>query len=137
MVAVCLTLDECCFPKAKEGKVYLRIAVGFLSLGVIALAQVDPGVRSGAPGAGGPVPGLTTQQLSAFTAAKLVFNEVDSVSGTVPGEGGSGLGPSFNLNSCVGCHKHPADGGSSPAIGATNTVHNGCQRAGAVKFVRV
>jgi CxxC motif-containing protein (DUF1111 family) len=94
----------------------LKIVGGFLSVGLIAFAQVDPGVRGGAPGAGGPLPGLTTVQLAAFTAAKLTFSEVDSVSGTIPGEGGSGLGPSFNMNSCVGCHKNPADGGSSPAI---------------------
>ncbi|HTS37371.1 MAG TPA: di-heme oxidoredictase family protein [Candidatus Solibacter sp.] len=40
------------------------------------------------------------------------FTEVDSVSGTI--EEGSGLGPTFNGNSCAQCHAQPAIGGSSP-----------------------
>ncbi len=40
--------------------------------------------------------------------------EVDSVSGTISGEEGSGLGPTFNGNGCAMCHAHPAVGGSSP-----------------------
>jgi len=92
----------------------------------------DPGVRAGAPGAGGPITGLTSDQLAAFTSTRLTFNEVDSVSGTVAGESGVGLGPSFNMNSCSGCHAFPDFGGSSPKLnpqvavatlhGARNTV---------------
>ena len=94
----------------------LKIAGGILTVGLIAFAQVDPGVRGGAPGAGGPLPGLNVTQLAAFTSAQGNFSEVNSVSGTIPGEDGVGLGPSFNMNSCVGCHKNPADGGTSPSI---------------------
>jgi hypothetical protein len=36
----------------------------------------------------------------------------------------------------LGTHSFNA-GTTNPAIGVTNTVHAGCQRAGAVKFVRV
>jgi CxxC motif-containing protein (DUF1111 family) len=43
------------------------------------------------------------------------FMEVDSVSGTISGEDGSGLGPTFNGNSCAQCHAFPVVGGSSPA----------------------
>jgi hypothetical protein len=68
---------------------------------------VDPGVRGGSPGAGGPLPGLSQNELNFFNAAKNVFNEVE----TVP----TGLGPGFNLNSCAGCHAQPSVGGSSPA----------------------
>ena len=42
------------------------------------------------------------------------FMEVDSVSGTISGEDGAGLGPTFNGNSCAQCHAFPAVGGSSP-----------------------
>jgi CxxC motif-containing protein (DUF1111 family) len=44
-----------------------------------------------------------------------VFREVDSVSGTIAGEAGRGLGPTFNGNSCAQCHAQPATGGTSPA----------------------
>ena len=36
--------------------------------------------------------------------------QIDSVSGTMPGEAGSGLGPTFNGNSCAQCHAQPAAG---------------------------
>jgi CxxC motif-containing protein (DUF1111 family) len=76
--------------------------------------SIDPGVRGGAPGAGGPLAGLDNDELAFFTAAQSVFMEVDSVSGKIAGEAGSGLGPRFNLNSCAGCHAFPTAGGSSP-----------------------
>jgi CxxC motif-containing protein (DUF1111 family) len=76
----------------------------------------DPGLRGGPPGAGGAVAGLTAAQQFLFNTAQLTFNEVDSVSGTIPGESGVGLGPSFNLNSCAGCHAFPSAGGSSPQV---------------------
>ena len=74
----------------------------------------DPGVRGGDPGAGGPLPGLTSSYADFFTAALARFQEVDSVSGTVPNENGTGLGPRFNSNSCFSCHAQPAIGGTSP-----------------------
>jgi CxxC motif-containing protein (DUF1111 family) len=80
------------------------------------VAQVDPGVRGGPAGAGGPLPNLTGPQTTIFNAAQDTFGEVDSVAGTIAGEDGKGLGPSFNMNSCSGCHKFPAVGGSSPPV---------------------
>lgn len=85
------------------------------------------------PLAGGPIAGLTANQLAYFNEGLDRFNEVDSVSGNEPNTNGSGgLGPRFNMNSCVGCHAQPAVGGTSPAVnpqvavatrfGATNTV---------------
>jgi CxxC motif-containing protein (DUF1111 family) len=86
----------------------------------------DPGVRGGAPGAGGPLPGLSQVQLNFFTAAQGVFSSIDAV--PFPG----GLGPVFNLNSCGGCHSQPALGGAGPLpnpeiavatlMGATNKI---------------
>src|SRR5262249_17360230 len=64
----------------------------------------DPGPRGGAAGAGGPFSGLGATEQGIFNQALARFQEVDSVSGTVPGEDGSGLGPTFNGNSCSMCH---------------------------------
>jgi CxxC motif-containing protein (DUF1111 family) len=100
----------------------------------------DPGVRGGAPGAGGPLPGLSAAQLSYFTSAQGVFNKVDGV--PAPG----GLGPRFNLDSCGGCHAQPAAGGTSPATnpqiavatsnGAKNTIPAFITANGPVREVR-
>ena len=81
------------------------------------LSATDPGPRAGAAAAGGPLAGLSAQELAFFTAAQTgPFEEIDSVSGNVPGETGSGLGPGYNLNSCAGCHAQPAIGGASPGL---------------------
>jgi len=68
----------------------------------------DPGVRGGAPGAGGPIAGLSGTQSAFFTDGLDTFNEVDAVP--------DGLGPRMNLDSCAGCHAQPAAGGSSPFV---------------------
>jgi CxxC motif-containing protein (DUF1111 family) len=77
-------------------------------------------------------------ELAAFTNFKQAFVEVDGVP--------EGLGPQFNMDSCGGCHAHPAVGGSSPAInpqvamatklGATNTVPRFIKQNGPVREVR-
>ena len=77
-------------------------------------AQKDPGPRSGPAGAGGSYSSLNSSEQTAFSNAKANFTEVDSVSGTIAGESGSGLGPTFNGNSCALCHAQPTVGGSSP-----------------------
>ncbi|HEY3055203.1 MAG TPA: di-heme oxidoredictase family protein [Thermoanaerobaculia bacterium] len=99
-------------------------------------AQTDPGVRGGAPGAGQPLASVAANNpaniLNFFNAGKDDFQEIDSVSGTVAGEEGSGLGPRYNSRSCVACHAQPAVGGTAPAVnpeiadatadGARNTI---------------
>src|SRR5690242_13438914 len=92
----------------------LSIAALTLSAGHV-LAQTDPGVRGGTVGAGGPINGMSVQETKYFTNGQDRFQEVDSVSGTIPGTG-RGLGPTFNMDSCSGCHLQPAVGGSSPAV---------------------
>jgi CxxC motif-containing protein (DUF1111 family) len=77
---------------------------------------VDPGLRGGAPGAGGPFPALNAVEMAFFTAAQDRFREIDSVSGAISGEAGTGLGPTFNGNSCAQCHAQPEVGGTSPAV---------------------
>jgi len=88
------------------------------------LAQTDPGVQGGAARAGGPLPGLTANELAFFNVGDEDFEEAEGV--------GDGLGPRFNLDGCGGCHSQPANGGSAPAVnpqfaiatafGARNTV---------------
>jgi CxxC motif-containing protein (DUF1111 family) len=75
-------------------------------------AQNDPGPRAGAAAAGSPYSTLSPAEQAFFGEAVKRFMEVDSVSGTI--EGGKGLGPTFNGNSCAQCHAQPAVGGSSP-----------------------
>jgi CxxC motif-containing protein (DUF1111 family) len=74
----------------------------------------DPGPRAGAAGAGGALSTLNSEETAFFTAARAVFEEIDSVSGGLSGEPGVGLGPTFNGNACSMCHAQPAVGGSSP-----------------------
>jgi CxxC motif-containing protein (DUF1111 family) len=115
-------------------------------------AQHDPGPRSGAAGAGGAYMTLSDAEKAFFGEAVSRFMEVDSVSGTI--EDGSGLGPTFNGNSCAGCHSQPAIGGASPGLkspqnpipnpqvvlatldGATNTVPSFITNDGPVREAR-
>jgi len=82
---------------------------------------VDPGVRGGAPGAGGPLSGLSQNELNFYNASAKVFAEVEQLA--------NGLGPRFNLDSCGGCHIQPAGGGSSPATNpqVANATVNGAK----------
>jgi CxxC motif-containing protein (DUF1111 family) len=62
-----------------------------------------------------PFSTLNATEIALYTAALARFQEIDSVSGTVAGESGVGLGPTFNANSCAACHAQPSVGGSSPS----------------------
>src|SRR5580698_6906905 len=104
-------------------RVSLRLAVFtcaallFLSVGLGKLqAQTDPGPRGGSANAGGAYPTLNANEQFFFTQALGRFQAIDSVSGKQPGTTGSGLGPTFNGNSCAQCHAQPAVGGSSPGL---------------------
>jgi CxxC motif-containing protein (DUF1111 family) len=88
-----------------------------------ALAQTDPGVRSGPiNGQFGATPTnpLPLQSVSGNSPAGSLaffenglarFQEVEVVANGA----NNGLGPRFNLNQCSGCHAQPTVGGSSPA----------------------
>ncbi len=124
----------------------VKSLAGMLLASAICIAQTDPGPRGGAAGAGGPFAGLSANEKAFFTSARDVFSEVDSVRGALPGEAGVGLGPTFNMNSCSGCHAAPATGGSSPATnpqiavanldGATNTIPSFISLHGPVREAR-
>ena len=72
---------------------------------------VDPGVRGGAAGAGGPLPGLIADESAFFQDGLSRFLEIE----TVTGGNNTGLGPRFNSNQCFSCHSQPDAGGTSPA----------------------
>jgi len=91
----------------------LFIVAGWALTLSAASAATDPGVRAG-PGAGDPVPGLTADQTTLFFDGQATFAEVEML--------GDGLGPRFNLDSCVGCHRSPTHGGSSPPVNPQVTV---------------
>ena len=98
----------------------------------------DPGVRGGPAGAGDHVAGLTASQHAFFDQSRIQFEEADGAD--------EGLGPRFNLDSCLGCHSQPASGGSSPFVnpqvavatdlGATNTVPSFITLSGPVREAR-
>ncbi len=98
----------------------------------------DPGVRSGAPGAGSPLPGLTQYETDFFNVGLEDFEEAEGIA--------DGMGPRFNLDGCGGCHEAPAVGGSSPAVnpqfelatafGARNTVPSFIRADGPVREAR-
>ncbi len=76
-----------------------------------AATPVDPGVRGGPAGAGGPLNGLTADEAAFFQDGVARFAEIESVANG----SNNGLGPRFNSNQCFSCHSQPAGGGSSPA----------------------
>src|SRR5882757_3466169 len=97
---------------AASRAVLLSLAGWAITVSAASSAQ-DPGVRAG-PGAGDPVPGLTANQMILFLNGQKTFEEVDAV--------GDGLGPRFNLDSCLGCHAFPTHGGSAPAVNPQATL---------------
>jgi len=93
------------------------------------LAQKDSGVRSGPPGAGGKLNGLTTNEQIMFDEGlqRAIQLEAvcDSCSDLMLGSfidparaklvfqtNSAGLGTRFNGDQCLGCHNQPALGGS-------------------------
>jgi CxxC motif-containing protein (DUF1111 family) len=98
----------------------------------------DPGVRGGPVGAGAPLAGLTPGELAMFAAGMADFADDETAA--------DGLGPAMNLDSCGGCHAHPAVGGSSPPVnpqvafagqmGATNRLPDFVRADGPVREAR-
>jgi CxxC motif-containing protein (DUF1111 family) len=105
-----------------------RILLAALLLACVCAAQKDPGVRGGKPGAGGPIGGLTVNELALFNEGKLRMTQLEAVCdtcsdvvlGSDTGEdpnlatltNSSGLGARFNGDQCSVCHQQPAIGGS-------------------------
>jgi CxxC motif-containing protein (DUF1111 family) len=124
----------------RRAAIRLMIAVLFAGCATYTttIAVRDPGPRQGKVEVGVPLSGLSEAELALFTAGTASFVERS----TVP----RGLGPRFNLDSCAGCHAHPAVGGSSPALnpqvalateaGATNVIPSFITAQGPVREVR-
>ena len=105
-----------------------RYLIPSLTFALVCLAQKDPGVRGGPPGAGGPIPGLTANELALFNEGKARTTQLEAVCdncsdivlGSDPGQNpnlqtltnSSGLGARFNADQCSVCHQQPAIGGS-------------------------
>src|SRR5262252_441122 len=100
---------------------FAMVAMGF--------AQKDPGVRSGAAGAGSPLNGLTPIELSMFNEGLQRAIQLEAVcddcsdltlgsfidlakAKLVYQTNSAGLGTRFNGDQCMGCHNQPALGGS-------------------------
>src|SRR5580692_7138271 len=81
------------------------------TLGQTGSAPLDPGVRGGAAGAGGPLQGLTADETAFFLDGQARFAEIEVVNKGA----NNGLGPRFNSNQCLSCHSQPNMGGTSPA----------------------
>jgi CxxC motif-containing protein (DUF1111 family) len=90
--------------------VFVTVVSWVAGAGVAQAAAVDPGVRaaSATDTFGNPLPGLTPDQTTLFFNGQANFKELEQVA--------DGLGPRFNLDSCVGCHAFPTHGGSAPAV---------------------
>jgi di-heme oxidoreductase (putative peroxidase) len=105
------------------------IAVLLLAVASACLAQKDPGVRKGPPGAGAPLKGLTPIELQMFNEGLQRAVQLEGVcddcsdltlgSFTDPGKANlvtktnsSGLGVRFNGDQCTVCHNQPVLGGS-------------------------
>jgi CxxC motif-containing protein (DUF1111 family) len=139
-------MNQICIGRAWRFATALILALVYFELGIAvadvsskptvgASKAVDPGVRPLPAAAGGALAGLGADEEAFFDAAKVIFMEVDAVSG--------GLGPRFNLDSCAGCHAFPAVGGSSPATNpqvtvatAANVVPSFVSRNGPVREAR-
>jgi len=94
----------------------------------LSYAQKDPGVRGGAPGAGGPIQGLQPNELALFNEGRARTVQLESVCDTCNDvtlgsdthedpnlatlTNSSGLGARFNGDQCSVCHQQPSIGGS-------------------------
>jgi CxxC motif-containing protein (DUF1111 family) len=124
--------------KMASPTVNAQAPVAQATMAASSFSATDPGVRAGAPSVGGPLAGLTANQLEYFNAGKAEFAAPETVA--------EGLGPRMNLDSCGGCHSQPALGGSSPAVnpqiafatlnGGTDSVPSFLSASGPVREVR-
>ena len=106
-----------------------RRAALFCAISAACLAQKDPGIRQGPPGAGRPLNGLTSIELSMFNEGLQRAIQLESVcddcndvtlgsfidparATLVTQTNSSGLGTRFNGDQCTACHSQPAIGGS-------------------------
>ena len=111
-----------------DKQLLLRFGILALAFTSVCLAQKDPGVRGGPPGAGAALPNLTANEQALFKEGKLRTTQLEAVCddcsdvtlGSDTGQdpnlatltNSSGLGARFNADQCSVCHQQPAIGGS-------------------------
>ena len=109
-----------------SSRISRRATLAVLSFSLICLAQKDPGVRGGPPGAGGPLAGLQVNELALFTEGTARLTQLEAVCdtcsdvtlGSVTGQdpnlvtltNSSGLGARFNGDQCSVLSVPPAAG---------------------------
>src|SRR5580700_6592195 len=98
-------------PRSLCGILAVATLTSAYTLGQSRSGPVDPGVRGGAAGAGGPLQGLTADETAFFLDGQARFAEIEVVNKGA----NNGLGPRFNSNQCLSCHSQPNMGGTSPA----------------------
>ena len=98
-------------PKSLCGILTLALITCGYAFGQAKSAPVDPGVRGGTAGAGGPLQGLKADETAFFLDGQSRFAETE----VVANGSNNGLGPRFNSNQCFSCHSQPNMGGTSPA----------------------
>ncbi len=113
-----------------------RSSVGFVLIFLCAMASTDnalalvkdTGLRTGQPGAGGPINGLNTFELALFNEGKARVEALETtcetcvsvLSGGPTGESpllatrtsATGLNARFNADQCIACHSQPTIGGA-------------------------
>ena len=97
--------------KGFGGIVVLALTAGVYTLGQSRPGPIDPGVRGGPAGAGGPLKGLSADETAFFEDGQARFADIEAVTKG----SNNGLGPRFNSNQCLSCHSQPAPGGTSPS----------------------
>lgn len=93
------------------GMLVLALTAGVYTLGQSRPGPMDPGVRGGPAGAGGPLKGLSADETAFFEDGQARFADIEAVTKG----SNNGLGPRFNSNQCLSCHSQPAPGGTSPS----------------------
>jgi len=85
-----------------------HLICSMLYIALCACADVVPVPAPGSGPIGGPLAGLTPEQLARFEAGALHFRHVYTTD--------EGVGPRFNENACNACHTDPADGGTGEQL---------------------
>src|SRR5215470_1405638 len=105
------------------------VSVMLIFVASACLAQKDPGVRQGSPGAGAPLNGLTPIELSMFNEGLQRAIQLEAVcddcsdltlgalidpaqANFITKTNSAGLGVRFNGDQCLACHNQPALGAS-------------------------
>ena len=114
--------------RARAG-VCAPLAALLILVSPLSLAQQDPGLRGGMPGAGKPLGGLTPIEMMMFTEGQQRAIQLEAVcddctdvnlgqsldpakANVATQTNSSGLGTRFNGDQCTVCHNQPALGGS-------------------------